>query len=683
MTPPVDLAKPVKLAAVWAAPGIPVTIAGITFECGYVYVGSADAAAPELRGEPSLIDPDLPVVLGPMADRLSLSGQGLSYRAWSPEERGAYLLWLATGRRTGAGLNAAWLYFYGLERRLVGTMGQLAEEERLALYDELTQLAGEYEPLSTAVQALLDVAGPGRDNGNPPERLNNVAFRKGLGRMAQRQDPIPADWALAWLSTREEFIRRTPAVRCEAEFRQLFCLRYLAEFGPGLCVKPNKTRIKTTYCAQNPSMPDAVRLEWDLPDIVNLKQPVSLLLRLAEVAQDELDAYSRFAGRRPDDLDSLEAISLLPTELFRDRARIFLSPLEHILEQRLASGEDAAFTYQQLRSAVTQLPENPDKRAAVSLANCLQQIDVGLEPDVRFGAIGLDVQKPLVLFRQRGGPSAPSAAYTNAASLLYLGVVLAKADGMISAQEQSLLEQQVDLFPDLTPEETRRLQAHLQWLLLVLPNFAGLKKRIEGLTPHVREEFGRFLLRIANADGVIAKEEVSQISKLYGWLELDTSKIYDDLHHAAAEPVEVGVAGDSAAVTYRLPPPPRAPASAEKPLVDLEKVTRIHAETERVAMLMQRIFAEEEPAPTPQPAIDVPALRHGLDAAHTRLLLSLIGRAEWFRDEVRAAAIEVNLLPDGALDRLNEMALEAVGELLLEGDDPMTVNEYAREALKL
>ncbi len=394
-----DVARPAKLAPVWVTPGTPVTIAQITFDCGRAYVGSRDAALPELRHEPSLIDLDLPVVLDPMADRQRITHEVLSYAAWPPEERGAYLRWLATGRRTGAGVNAAWLYFYGLERRLVRAVDQLTEQERLALYDEVAQLSGEYEDLRPAAQALLDVAGPGRDMQNPPGAFSSVAYRKGLGLMAQRQEPIPAAWALAWLETRQDFVRRTPALRCEREFRELFCLRYLAEFGSGLLVKPNKTRVKTNYCAQNPSFPDAIKLEWDLPDIISLKQPISHLLRLAQSGQEDLDAYSRFAGRRPEDLDSLEALSLLPAELFRERARSALSPLERMLDGQLSSGQDAVFSYQQLRSSWLQLPENPDKRAAVSVANCLQQIDVGMEPDIRFGSLGLDVRQPLVLFR--------------------------------------------------------------------------------------------------------------------------------------------------------------------------------------------------------------------------------------------------------------------------------------------
>ncbi len=242
------------------------------------------------------------------------------------------------------------------------------------------------------------------------------------------------------------------------------------------------------------------------------------------------------------------------------------------------------------------------------------------------------------------------------------------------------MENQGSQFPDLTREETRRLQAHLKWLLWVPPDLAGLKKKIQGLTPPLREEIGRFLLRMANADGVIAKEEFAQLAKRYGWLGLDASKVYEDLHHAAAEAVEIPIPGELAAVSYMIPLPPSAPASVVEPLVDLEKVTRIHAETERVAFLLQRIFAEEESAPAQPvaPPEDVAVLRHGLDAAHSRLLLRLAGRAEWSRDELRTAA-----MPDGALDRLNEMALEAVGELLWEGDDPMTVNEFAREALEL
>ena len=71
----------------------------------------------------------------------------------------------------------------------------------------------------------------------------------------------------------------------------------------------------------------------------------------------------------------------------------------------------------------------------------------------------------------------------------------------------------------------------------------------------------------------------------------------------------------------------------------------------------------------------------GLDAAHNALLSRLRGRLSWPRDDFTRAAAELGLLPDGALETLNEAAFEAVGEPVCEGSDPIEINHDAIEEM--
>ena len=72
----------------------------------------------------------------------------------------------------------------------------------------------------------------------------------------------------------------------------------------------------------------------------------------------------------------------------------------------------------------------------------------------------------------------------------------------------------------------------------------------------------------------------------------------------------------------------------------------------------------------------------GLDAPHSALLRALAGRDSWSRADLEAECAAVALLPDGALDTLNEAAYEAAGDPLAEGEDPIDINpEVAREML--
>jgi hypothetical protein len=52
----------------------------------------------------------------------------------------------------------------------------------------------------------------------------------------------------------------------------------------------------------------------------------------------------------------------------------------------------------------------------------------------------------------------------------------------------------------------------------------------------------------------------------------------------------------------------------------------------------------------------------------------LAGRGSWARVELEAECAGLGLLPDGAVDTLNEAAYERVGDPLVDGDDPITID---------
>ncbi len=49
--------------------------------------------------------------------------------------------------------------------------------------------------------------------------------------------------------------------------------------------------------------------------------------------------------------------------------------------------------------------------------------------------------------------------------------------------------------------------------------------------------------------------------------------------------------------------------------------------------------------------------------------------------EFESLAAEYRLMPDGAIDVLNEAAYETCGEPVIDGDEDLTVNPYATEAM--
>jgi hypothetical protein len=289
----------------WVPPGGDVTVAGYAIQGGMLYVGQGLSSITGLRVEPALIDPTLPVKRS-NPDRTG-AGMGYwpSYSAISPECRAAYLEWLATGRRDpSACIGYVFLYFYGLERRALAQAPQ-SEQARF----ELPQVIGEVEQLLRVYNSnnsfrsyatrFLDVltmlAARGDDINPPTERTGYelpVSLRVGVGRIIAAGKPLPPDWALSWLLTHPETSLRTSVRRCSQEFNQLFRARYTREFGDGLVLKANRSKLRMAIAPASASFGGQVELSMDLPDVAALGTRAEHRRQIAPAARSE-------ATRRP------------------------------------------------------------------------------------------------------------------------------------------------------------------------------------------------------------------------------------------------------------------------------------------------------------------------------------------------------------------------------------------------
>jgi hypothetical protein len=133
---------------------------------------------------------------------------------------------------------------------------------------------------------------------------------------------------------------------------------------------------------------------------------------------------------------------------------------------------------------------------------------------------------------------------------------------------------------------------------------------------------------------------------------------------------------------------PEAAPAASGVLLRQETITRKITETEAVAALLATIF-DDEPIEAAQAAaagaggagVAGPDCVGHLDRAHSNLLREFATRASWARADFAALAARHGVLPDGALDLLNEAAIDAAGEPVCEGDDHLTVNSHVLQEL--
>ncbi len=689
----------------WVPPGRTVQLAGRDIEGGGLYIGEG------LRGlgfrwtvEPALINPRLAVDLRDPDRAGATMPYWPSYSEISPRARGAYVEWLASGRTDPtAALGFVFLCFYGIERRVLGDreLAAARKEETAALLSEVRRLRGIYGGHGSfgrySGQFLEFIEGSGGEakpyeqpppRGGPAYALPSLV-KRAVGALLAEGKPIPAPWALAWLEHHPEARLRSPARRCPEEFRQLFELRYKERYGEGMRVSAKPGRWRMTYQPASASFGRILESTVEgVPDIERLSKPVRELSALAEKCADELDAFSRFVNRNPGAGRTLAAVSLLPEGMLSPRGTAEGSSLFEWVDGALGGKDSALVEAGELLSRWPGAGEKLTKGEAVSLAQVLERENLGLEPDVRFGGPPPTRGERVVLFRLTPPAlKAPTQGYLAGTLLLRLATVVAAADGTVQPEEIEHLEAHLEKSMRLTAAEQLRLQAHLRWLAAAPPGMSGVRKRLAEVPQAQRDIVANLLVAIAGADGRFEPSEVKVLTQLFKALGLDEQQVYSRAHSLASRPagLDVGpvpvIVPGAPSVGFSIPPPSpvETPATLGRVVLDPRVVEAKLRETAAVAALLGGIFSDEEAGesertPRAEKVMEQGILVEGLDYSHSVLLRKVGERPRWVRAELEVVVASVGLMPEGALDVLNEAALDRCGEPLLEGDDPLGVN---------
>jgi TerB-C domain len=119
------------------------------------------------------------------------------------------------------------------------------------------------------------------------------------------------------------------------------------------------------------------------------------------------------------------------------------------------------------------------------------------------------------------------------------------------------------------------------------------------------------------------------------------------------------------------------PVPSSEPLdLDLSLIHQKQAETAVASQLLQTVFTETA-SPESERAVSAqnPVIATtGLDSAHSAFLKVLSQQSSWNRQDLLAIAQEHGLMPDGALEVINDAALDQCDEPLTEGDDPVMLD---------
>ncbi len=162
---------------------------------------------------------------------------------------------------------------------------------------------------------------------------------------------------------------------------------------------------------------------------------------------------------------------------------------------------------------------------------------------------------------------------------------------------------------------------------------------------------------------------------------MDPSDVQIQLHRFLAggesQPVTVKEA-DSAKTGYSIPADPGALPESEV-VLDVGKLQLKREQTKEVAGLLEDVFAEEVVEPEPQQ--EVISDFYGLDVLFKDLLEELGSKDVWEREAFDALAARYHVMPSGAVESLNEAALDNFEDEVLFDEENIEVNREVLEEM--
>jgi hypothetical protein len=682
----------------WISRGETTHIHGMGLFTGLFYVGRTfdDGGGHDKY----IVNPSLPI--GKSA-RDYIPGHdpfGTSYEALPPSGRRAYLDWIAGScRDTAIPVQFVRLYASGLYRRVFIEKGSdsdivLSEARRLmSLHAENRVFRDLMANLIVFATAL------GYKKGQRPDYKSD--WRQSIHTAAEVTlriasliggcEPVGVDDAFVFALERSK-VRLKSVVDIEG-VRLLWKRVYLGRFPDGIVVDQPSQKIKFAI-----AMPDGVSTvkipvpDWckRLPDPSEATSFCQQIDSMFEDCVSELASYSKLVRKTPSAAGSLEAINVLPKQLVATSLAGRFASVKATLDNALAKQGVVASKVLKLFEFM-ELPFRDDAEMSAGvrklIAGAMDKMDIAFEPDGRFGAVGLTTKGSVVFFRGENGlPVDWEGAYAlhRACADFVIGHLCVKGAQAVAAERALFEVRQSD--QELDDRERTRLAAHARSLVVDF----GVRKGAPFRQGKLSEQL---LLRLADAVvGVVASlpdldvGTIATAEKFIEKLGADRRELHAAIHRRFPADQDGLVSVVKAEPTRGVTIPSR-PYIAEKsepspPAIDLDRLKMIEAETVMVSGLLSDIFAGEDV--TQETLRENVALGgfSGFDVAHSEILEAVMAKGEMGRIDFDALVRSKRLLPDGAIETINDIAIDAFGEPVLFDNGSIVFEEHLRVELE-
>ena len=721
----------------WVSRHESLKIQGRIIDRGFFYFGGKLETLIGYGTEPSLINDSLsvgsPKVIYNTSHIYSDESLGYwpSYEALSPSCRGAYLDWLASDRaNSNTPIGYVFIYFGGFERRVIEGISDdsVSDDEFLNIYNEVLRLHDIYGKQSSFsnysanfLEFMTLVRSPLFEEKiqtaqllSPPASSQNLTFKMQLAKRVTLKLPITAILAWEWLVFSNEYNFKTPARRCESEFKYLFEILYQKAYPNGFIVPPNKTKLKISYHAASQSIVSVDLTLDDLQDPSALRSPIKQLIAIAEQCNEDLDAYSRYLGREGNSATEIDAIMLLPKALIQQQAYREKYPVIQNFKawaESVTQNNEGLTTVKELWGYLAEpssqssydMPKSFAKKHSEMITNLAELAGFGVVPDQRYHQTSLKPDGYVVLFD--GGHSQdfePSTSFYQISLALRLGAMVATINGYVDKREVETLLTIIEQDTQLTAIEKASLKAYLLWRLNSPSNMAGLKAKLAVLDEKYISFISRFIISVALANGNIEPSQIKQIEKLYQALGLDKNSVVSDIHHLTSTKKSMTTFSDATQQKTTNDNSIGANANISdrnsKPFIfNAELLAAYESETGDAKAMLASIFtADDDDMEVDNESLSGEQVNNeaeadrakeyvakGLDTIHSKLYQQLISKEVWQREEAEVLCESLNLMINGAIETINDWSYDNVDAPVLEAEDEIVIDYEIVEELKV
>ena len=625
----------------------------------------------------------------PVVESVGSLGYYPEYSRLSADQRANYLQWLASGRCGGlADIGYAFLYFYGLERRLL-----IDDKDLSPIVKEVVRLLETYAVsgsfdgyLSRFLSYTLARTGIGtlkekwfqavfeRTRAQRDEQLLSV----GLAWLFSNERPLPPEWArrIARLDPRSPW--SVVLERLPEQFDAMFLKRYREQYGEGMKLTAAKRDREVVYRPANPSLlrDDALATELKsvrVPHVMGIQSQFAPLVQLWAGCIEDLKPLSRVMAKGAA-VSTRAAYEAIPDDLKAETEHPDKTHWDRLVAEQVQEDGTVILEVGTL-AAIQGYAEKPKLTAkqSESIAHTADAVGFVIEPDPRITNRAYSWKDHVVLFRPEDRPSLPTDGhFAGAALLLELGMFIAAADGEIEEREIDHVAYFLESQFLLDPADARRLDALKRVFLSQHPALEGIGKRLKTvLGVEQIESIGRFLFGVAAANGTIEKAEVAALRAAYRALGIDPKGLdgqLADYQRREREPVEVVATPEDQDLGEIIPP---RETINPRPVYSLnpELIATLIRQSIEASGIIGAAMGEDEP----EVAIETkpePPLRdsrfEGLEQRYSAVLVLLCGRSSWTRSEFDELVRQHHLMTSGALDKVNEWAYERFDDPILE-----------------